>query len=159
VTDVATISALWAIEPCVIEPCVIEPWVIETVVPCGVRHGFHTSAELFGERLDDDRAQSRTWLLDEPRLALRSFPIPLSETASRQPRYQPPHRRRQAGRAARSPTKACLNALITSSVTMRPMLTASADEAGAVFRLDLQCDRTIVVRHRGCQGLSHNRAR
>ena len=36
----------------------------------GVRHGIHTSAELFGECLDDDRAQSRSGLI-QIQMALR----------------------------------------------------------------------------------------
>ena len=49
--------------------------MIDTVVPRRVPHDFHTSVKLLGEGLDDDRAQSWTWLI-RIQMALRgSNPI------------------------------------------------------------------------------------
>jgi hypothetical protein len=86
-----------------------------------VPHNLHASVKLLGESRDDGRAQSGTWLV-RVQLALRHSNAVIGN------RKLPARFSRLIGNDNQA-CDACLNALITSSATMRPMLTASADEA------------------------------
>jgi hypothetical protein len=101
------------------------PWTIDTVVPCGRVLDSST-------RASSCLARASTMLVPSPDAFFSGcpsgLPAPLSQTVSLQ--FVPSTSyETMMWPAAPSSTKACLRALITSSVTIRPMLTASLDDA------------------------------